>query len=169
MSYYPPPNGSGTTYPYSAYHPQTPGTYPSSHPQTPGAYPTTSYQAYPGTAVTGYGAWPYAYSYFPQQQASHVPLTTSKPPASAAAVASTSTATTSYTPSAHSPAPQSQPQLQRVAPAPTAYTFTPTYTRDSVGAANTGAGARGGRKQSTFKGLFAKECMFVLYFHVSAY
>lgn len=154
MSYYPPPNGSGTTYPYSAYHPQAAGSY-SGHPQTPGAYPTTPYQPYPGTAVTGYGAWPYAYSYFPQQQATHAPLATQpKPPVSQAASSSATTSTISAAPS---PAPTAQVQHQKVTSTPTTYTFTPSYTREST--SNVGSGARG-RKQASFKGLFSKECTY---------
>lgn len=142
MSYYPPPH-TGTSYPYSTYHPPA-----TAYPQTPGAYPTTPYQttAYPPTAVTGYGAtWPYTYSYFPPQHASHSTYTAPKPAVpSAAANTIVTTPITSTTP--------------RSAPTSTTYTFTPAYTRESVAAAASGgATGRGLRKQSTYKGLFTKE------------
>lgn len=120
-------------------HPAASGAYPYStysytHAQTPGAYPYTP-GTYPGTAITGYGAgWPYSYSYY-QHQPSSLP----KPAAS-------------------------QPITTLPTNAQRATTFTaynPTYSRDSAGAAvASGTSARAYKKQSNFKGLFAKERAF---------
>ncbi|GBE81966.1 transcription initiation factor IID, 18kD subunit-domain-containing protein [Sparassis latifolia] len=149
MSYYPPHHpGTGSSYPYSTYHPPTPGAYSA----TPGAYPTTPYQStYPPTAVTGYGGtWPYAYSYYPPQQSTQTALNVAKPTIGPATPVTTAAMPT--------PAPQ------RSAPTPASYTFTPTYTRESVFAASTGgAVSRGARKQSTMKGLFTKELRNLMY------
>ena len=121
------PAASGA-YPYS--------TYSYTHPQTPGAYPYTA-GAYPGTAVTGYGAaWPYSYSYYQHQPASSL----SKPAATQSTVpAGTTTLPTS---------------AQRT----TFTAYNPTYSRDSTGTgAAAGSSSRAYKKQSNFKGLFAKE------------
>ncbi len=134
--------------PYMAYytsqtgqHPVASGAYPYStysytHPQTPGAYPYTA-GAYPGTAVTGYGAaWPYSYSYYQHQPASSL----TKPAATQSTVpAGTTTLPTS---------------AQRT----TFTAYNPTYSRDSTGtSAAAGSSSRAYKKQSNFKGLFAKE------------
>ncbi|KAH9952223.1 transcription initiation factor IID, 18kD subunit-domain-containing protein [Amylocystis lapponica] len=148
MSYYPQPPG-GSSYPYSAYHPPTPGAYGQA-----GAYPTTPYQTqYPPTAVTGYGAatWPY-YGYFPPQQASQSTTRPTAPPT----IATASTAASAST--------SSTPVPQRAAPTPSTYTFTSSYTRDTVNAAATGgATGRSKGKQSTYKGLFTKELRNLMY------
>lgn len=135
MSYahYTPP--TSTTYPYGTYPPPRLGAY--SHPQIPGAYPyqPTGYQ----TGVTSYG-WPYPYGYgvpHPPQ-----PVHPQRP------VAQTPAPMTVHTPSLASP---------HTATLPRTSTFTP-YTRESAAAAASGgATGRGSRKQSTVKGLFAKE------------
>lgn len=138
MSYYSSQTGQHTpgTYPYSAYH-------PSAYSQTPGAYP---YQTAGGYPAAGYGAtWPYSYSYYqPRPSVGSAP---SSVPAIGQAQGSTST----------TPAPQR-----------TSFNaYTPSYARESVAAAATGgATGRGGyKKQSHFKGLFAKECALTATFN----
>lgn len=137
-SYHPSPGGQQppTGYPYGAYHTATPGTY-----GQPGTYPTP-YQATGAyqTGVTGYGAWPYPYSYAPQQHPQ------------SSAHAQRPTLQTSVTPTSSTPAAPPLPQRS------TFTSYTPSYLRESVAAAATGgATGRGSRKQSNFKGLFAKE------------
>jgi len=121
---------AGTSYPYAAYHPGTPGVY--THPQT------QAHAAYQGTyasGVTGYGAWPYPYSYIPQQQ----PQTTQ----AARPVVQTTVAPATVTTSAPGP----------VTPRTTTFTsYTPTQA--AGGSSTIGRG----RKQSNFRGLFTKEC-----------
>lgn len=129
-------NATGTSYPYAAYHPGTPGAY-----QTPGyaaAYPS----AY-ASGVTGYGAWPYPYSYIPQ------PQTPTTPQVARSAVQTPATAT--VTPSAV-PTPR-----------PTTFSsYTPTYVRETGAILGTTTGVAGrGRKHANFKGLFTKERQFV--------
>ena len=70
--YYPP---SGSSYPYSAYHPPAANGYTPQagayQPQAAGAtpYPASAYQTpYP---TAGYGAWTYPYSYYPHTQHTH--------------------------------------------------------------------------------------------------
>ncbi|KAL4253128.1 hypothetical protein ABKN59_004109 [Abortiporus biennis] len=152
MSYY---HGTGSTYPYGAYHPATSSAYPA-HLQTPGSYPTTAYQTpYPHTA--GYGAtWPYPYSYFPHQAHTQTPIPTPRPTVLNPSVAATTSATTAATTTstyAHAP--------QRTLSTPSAYTYTP---RESVMAASTGGvGTRSSRKQATYRGLFTKELRNLMY------
>lgn len=166
MSYYPP---SGSSYPYSAYHPPSANAYHSQH--TPGTYPTTAYQQpYPSTTVQGYGAtWPYAYGYYaPQQQQAQGAAkpaitrpTVSTGFQSTQPAAGTSANTTASPSVAHPPSGQNAPStstLQATGPQrtySTPYTYVPAY-RDSVTAASSG-GARGSKK-SSFRGLFTKEC-----------
>ena len=159
MSYYPP---SGSSYPYSAYHPPQANAYHQQHVQSAGGYPTTAYQqAYPATTVQGYGAtWPY-YSYYPpqQQQAQTAARSTPRPAATPSntqatqAAAGTSTATASTTPAQHATT-QPAPTTSVIAPSgqqrsyPTTYTYMSSY-RDSM------ASSRG--KKSSYRGLFTKE------------
>ncbi|KAI0302161.1 transcription initiation factor IID, 18kD subunit-domain-containing protein [Russula brevipes] len=132
MAYYTPQTGQHPTasgaYPYS--------TYPYTHPQTAGAYPYTA-GAHPGTAVTGYGAaWPYSYSYYQHHHTSALPKPATTQP--------TVTAGTAALPA----------NAQRT----TFTAYTPTYSRDSAGAGVAGGpSSRAYKKQSNFKGLFAKE------------
>jgi len=139
MSYYPPPQ-TGTSYPYNAY---------ANYSQTPGGYPTSAYQtAYPPTAVTGYGAtWPYPYSYYPPPQQPQQSIAGTPKPAMP-------------TPSVTTPTVPAAPPPPRAAPAPATYTFTPSYTPATGVGASSG---RSARKQSTFKGLFAKELRNLMY------
>lgn len=161
MSYYPP---SGSSYPYSAYHPPSANAYHTQH--TPGAYPTTAYQQpYPQT--TAYGAtWPYAYGYYApqqqqqqqQQQAQSAPKPAAARPAIAAGVSANASTTS---PAVAHPQGSTAPitsVLQPTGPQrtySTPYTYVPAY-RDTVAAAASG-GARGSKK-SSFRGLFTKEC-----------
>ncbi|KAI0670293.1 transcription initiation factor IID, 18kD subunit-domain-containing protein [Trametes maxima] len=151
MSYYPPHTPSGTTYPYASYHPQAQGAY--GHPQTAGAYPTTPYQPYqPPTAVTSYGtAWPYhGYPYYPHQHQQQQPAA-SKP----AGTPTTQSSTTTPAPVTATPA-----VAPTVAPRPAAsstYTFS-SYSRDSAASYN-----RGGRKGSSYRGMFTKELRNLMY------
>jgi transcription initiation factor TFIID subunit 13 len=131
MAYYTSQTGHPTAsgaYPYS--------TYPYTHPQTAGAYPYTT-GAHPGTAVTGYGAaWPYSYSYYQHHPTSALPKPATTQP--------TATAGTAALPA----------NAQRT----TFTAYTPTYSRDSAGAGVAGGpSSRAYKKQSNFKGLFAKE------------
>jgi len=122
---------------YGQYHPSA-GTYtqPTSNPST---YPT----AYT-TGVTGYGSWHYPYGYVTQQGQSYA----SRPPGSGIGV-STSGVSSSQRPSfATYPA-----------------TYSP-YRKDSgqpTSLPASSAAARALRKQSNFKGLFAKELKSLMY------
>lgn len=124
-------NAAGTSYPYAAYHPGTPGAY-----QTQGY--AAAYQSAYASGVTGYGAWPYPYSYIPQQQAQTTPQ-----------VARSAT---------HTPAATASPSTV-AAPRPTTFTsYTPTYVRETGATLGAAAGVAGrGRKNANFKGLFTKE------------
>lgn len=148
MSYYPPHQTSGTTYPYASYHPQTPGAY--GHPPTPGAYPATGYQPYaPATGVTSYGAaWPYhhGYNYYPQQH-QQIPATAPKP-----AGTTTTQPSTSSTPAPVTATPAVAPPVAPRQPAPSTYTFS-SYNRDSAP-----FNSRSARKGSSYRGMFTKEC-----------
>lgn len=128
-------NPAGSSYPYAAYHPGTPGAY-----QTQGY--AAAYQSAYASGVTGYGAWPYPYSYIPQQQ------TQSTPQVARSAVQTPTTATT--TPSAVA------------TPKPTVFSsYTPTYVRETGATLATTAVTGRGRKHANFKGLFTKERQFV--------
>ena len=156
MSYYP-PHTTGTTYPYTGYHPQT-GAY--THPQTSGAYPT-QYQPYaPTTAVTSYGTpWPYSYTYYqqqPQQQHAQVTPRPATTPAASTTTTTTATTTAAAASTSTTPAPITAATASSVAtatrPAGTTYTFASyrdpnLYTRSS-------------RKGSNYRGLFTKERAF---------
>lgn len=130
-------NATGTSYPYAAYHPGTPGAY-----QPPQGY-AAAYQGAYTSGVTGYGAWPYPYSYIPQQPAQ----TTSQVARSAVQTPATATATPSVAPT----------------PRPTTFSsYTPTHVRETGSTLGTTTGAAGrGRKHANFKGLFTKERQFV--------
>ena len=134
----PPPPPTTPSYPYGAY---------SYHPPTPGAY---SYAGAYQAGVTSYG-WTYPYSYVPQ-----LPQT--------AATAATAAAVSAYTPRPATSVTQT-PSATTSMPqrAPTFSSYTPNYARESVPSLNVGGG-RGGRRQSNLKGLFTKECEFVLFF-----
>jgi hypothetical protein len=164
MSYYPP---SGSSYPYSAYHPPQANAYHSQHVQSVGGYPTTAYQQpYPATAVQGYGAtWPYYNYYAPQQQqavqaaarpASRPTITANTTTAQTMQPA-TSTPSTAATTAQHAP---TAPTTSVIAPSGQQRTYTATYTyvpstyRDSINASS----SRG--KKSSYRGLFAKECKY---------
>ncbi|KZT26369.1 TFIID-18kDa-domain-containing protein, partial [Neolentinus lepideus HHB14362 ss-1] len=164
MSYphYPHPTGQHA-YPYSPYHPGTPGAY--THPQTPGAYPTAAYQtpgAYP------YGSWHYPYSYFPQQPGTYAANLGQRPPTAAQPTATQSTpaatATTQTQPAVTAPRPvtASLPARQT-----TFTSYTPASFRESGTVAAAGSGgatsSRGLRRQSNLKGLFSKELRNLMY------
>ncbi|OJT15725.1 Transcription initiation factor TFIID subunit 13 [Trametes pubescens] len=148
MSYYPPHQPAGTTYPYASYHPQTPGAY--GHPPTPGAYPATGYQPYaPATGVTSYGAaWPYhhGYNYYPQQH-QQIPAAAPKP------AGTTTQPSTSSTPAPVTATPAVAPRQ----PAPSTYTFS-SYNRDSAPFSS-----RSARKGSSYRGMFTKELRNLMY------
>ncbi|KAJ3559105.1 hypothetical protein NM688_g539 [Phlebia brevispora] len=167
MSYYPP---TGSTYPYSAYHPQAAAAY---HPGTPGAYPSYQYPA------QGYGGtWPYTYSYYPPQQPAQPAASTSRAataaPVTAATTASTTTTTASAAPPVTATAPTTagatattatttavQPSTATVPPlqrtfSTTQYTY-PSY-RESIGSTSRGFG-----KKSSYRGLFTKELRNLMY------
>ncbi len=150
MSHYPNPySTTGTTYPYTGYHPQTPGAY--AHPQSSGAYPTAQYQPYaPPTAVTSYGTWPYGYSYYPQQQQAHTSITTAPRPATSSTSTTTTTAQTTTIPAPITAAPAVASTVPARSTVQSTYTFTP-YNRDST------AYGRSARKGSNYRGLFTKE------------
>jgi transcription initiation factor TFIID subunit 13 len=128
---HPPP--TSTTYPY--------GAYPGAYTQTPGGYTyqAAGYQA----GVTSYG-WTYPYSYIPHTQ-SYQTSTAATPTAPAPAIAVAQTPTTATT------------ATTTAAPRTTTFTsYTPTYLRDNLSSSNlTG---RSSKKQSNYKGIFAKEC-----------
>lgn len=122
---------NATSYPYTAYHPGTPGAY-----QAQGY--AAAYQSVYASGVTGYGAWPYPYSYIPQQQTQTTPL------ARSAAQTPATTATPTAAPT----------------PRPTTFSsYTPTYVRETGATLGTAAGR--GRKHANFKGLFTKERQFI--------
>jgi len=130
-------NAAGTSYPYAAYHPGTPGAY-----QTQGY--AAAYQSAYASGVTGYGAWPYPYSYIPQQH----PQTTQ---VARSAVQNSAAATTATPPASTTPRPT------------TFSSYNPTYVRET-GATGTTTGAAGrGRKHANFKGLFTKELKNLMY------
>jgi len=125
---------TGTSYPYAAYHPGTPGAY-----QTQGY--AAAYQNAYASGVTGYGAWPYPYSYIPQQPQSQVARSAVQTPA---ATAAPSTAATPK-PTVFS-------------------SYTPTYVRETGATLGTTTGVAGrGRKHANFKGLFTKELKNLMY------
>ncbi|KAI0093854.1 transcription initiation factor IID, 18kD subunit-domain-containing protein [Irpex rosettiformis] len=127
MSYYPP---SGSSYPYSAYHPPQANAYHSSHVQSAGGYPTTAYQqAYPATTVQGYGAtWPYYSYYAPQQQQAQV--TSRSTPRQAAATSTTQTTQTGTGTSATTASTTTTSAQHAIAlPAPTTSVIAPSGTQ----------------------------------------
>lgn len=169
MSYYP---NTGSTYPYGAY-------AASGYPQTPGAYPTAAYQT--GYPTAGYtSTWPYSYSYYPTQQphqqnaavASRSSTSTTPAPATPAA-ASSSTTTTNSTTAAVAASATAVTQAAPIQVAPqrsyastSTFMYTPSLTRESVGAGST---SRSFRKQSSHRGLFTKEREFAPYPLYDAY
>lgn len=132
-------NTTGTSYPYAAYHPGTPGAY-----QAQGY--AAAYQSAYASGVTGYGAWPYPYSYIPQQQTQN-----SAQVARSAAQSPLAPATATAAPAAVA------------TPRPTTFSsYTPTYVRETGAALGTTTAVTGrGRKHANFKGLFTKERQFV--------
>ncbi|KAG8217533.1 transcription initiation factor IID, 18kD subunit-domain-containing protein [Butyriboletus roseoflavus] len=134
-------NPTGTSYPYAAYHPGTPGAY------QPQGY-AAAYQSAYASGVTGYGAWPYPYSYIPQQQTQN----TSQVARSAVQTPLTP-ATATATPSAVA------------TPKPTTFSsYTPTYVRETGATLGTTTAVTGrGRKHANFKGLFMKELKNLMY------
>lgn len=166
MSYYPP---SGSSYPYSAYHPPQANAYHAQHVQSAGGYPTTAYQqAYPATTVQGYGAtWPY-YSYYApqqqqQQQAQSAARATPRPvatPSTQTTQATTSTAasTTTTTTAGQHATTQPAPTTSVIAPSGQQRTYTATYSympsyRDTMTSSRA--------KKSAYRGLFTKEREFM--------
>ncbi|KAG9318510.1 transcription initiation factor IID, 18kD subunit-domain-containing protein [Chiua virens] len=126
-------NSTGTSYPYAAYHPGTPGTY---QPQSYAA----AYQSAYASGVTGYGAWPYPYSYVPQQT-----------PQAARSTVQTPATTTATPPAVATPRPT------------TFSSYTPTYARETGAALSTTGVTGRGRKHANFKGLFTKELKNLMY------
>ena len=128
----PSPAGQATT-PSATY---AYGTYPYTHPQTPGTYtyPAGAYQA----GVTGYG-WTYPYSYVPQ----HSQAATSQ----VARTQGVQAPVAPYTP-ASTPAPQRTTTFSA---------YTSSYAKENVSSSTQTGAARGGRRQSSMKGLFTKE------------
>ncbi len=150
MSYYPP---TGTSYPYSGYHPPSATAYHNAA-HTTGAYPSAYQTPYPPTAVTGYGAtWPYAYSYYPPQQTSQATGSTLRPaPAPISTTTQISTAPTTSTTTS------TAPTVSTLAPHSAQRTYsTSTYTYPSYRDSYATSGSRGVGKKSTFRGLFTKE------------
>lgn len=121
-------SAAGTSYPYAAYHPGTPGAY-----QTQGY--AAAYQSAYASGVTGYGAWPYPYSYIPHPTTPQVARSAAQTPTIAAATP----------PAAPTPRPA------------TFSSYTPTYVRETGTALGTTGVAGRGRKHANFKGLFTKE------------